>query len=75
MDLFAAPIAHEDHAVPSLLRRATQAGGGLHSWLVLESASVSYGRATSYLLMIDPHRYFEIRIEMTPGRSAMEWNQ
>ena len=34
----------------------------LHGWLVLESASVSYGKATSYLPVIDLLRgYFKIQ--------------
>src|SRR5262249_22361282 len=41
----------------------------LQGWLVLESASVSYGRATSYLPVIDLlHRHFEIDTRDDPRR-------
>jgi hypothetical protein len=43
----------------------------LHGWLVLESASVSYGKATSYLPVISPSRVTSrFRTGTTCGRSA-----
>src|SRR5262249_18898949 len=41
----------------------------LHGWLVLESASVSYGKATGYLPVIDLLRgYFELESRDDPRK-------